>query len=203
LPNTLPPTLNSSDENLGWYEDDVSKSLELLNNIPKINNSKIFLAGVGTSLLIEELLQKDCLLILNDISIEAINKIKNRITKYKNNLSYLCQDISSKIENINDVDIWIDRAVLHFLRDENDINNYFNNLKSVLKKDNSYVMFAQFSKDGAPKCAGLDLHRYDLEELSKRLGSSFELIYSFEYTYINPSNQQRPYIYALYKRLSN
>ena len=131
-----------------------------------------------------------------------INKIKNRITKHKDNLSYLCQDVSSKIENINDADIWIDRAVLHFLRDENDINNYFNNLKSVLK-NNSYAMFAEFSKDGASQCAGLDLHRYDLEELNTRLGSSFKLISSFEYTYINPSNQERPYIYALYKRITS
>ena len=91
---------------------------------------------------------------------------------------------------------------MHFLRDENDINNYFNNLKSVLK-NNSYAMFAEFSKDGAPQCAGLDLHRYDLEELNTRLGSSFKLISSFEYTYINPSNQERPYIYALYKRITS
>jgi len=89
---------NSSDDSLGWYEDDLSKSFELLNHIPTINQSKVFLAGVGTSLLIEELLKKDCKLILNDISIEAINKIKNRITKHKDNLSYLCQDVSSKIE---------------------------------------------------------------------------------------------------------
>ena len=61
-------------------------------------------------------------------------------------------------------------------------------------------MFAEFSKTGAPKCAGLTLHRYSIEELSGNLDPSFKLVSDFEYTYINPFGDPRPYIYALYKR---
>ena len=112
----------------------------------------------------------------------------------------MCQDIASEIDiNMPMVDIWIDRAVLHFLTDDKDIKGYFKNLKSKLK-DGGYVLFAEFSKVGATSCAGLLVKQYSLEEFKYELGLSFELISSFEHLYINPNGDKRPYIYALYKK---
>ncbi len=152
--------------------------------------------------MIEELLSRGAKLVLNDISIEALNRVKSRLGDKCKEINWLCQDIAQPIQDaISDIDIWIDRAVLHFLTDEDDINGYFENVKSILKVG-SYAMFAEFSKIGAPKCAGLTLHRYSIEELSGNLGSSFKLVSHFNYTYINPFGDSRPYIYALYKRES-
>jgi hypothetical protein len=88
---------------------------------------------------------------------------------------------------------------LHFLIIEEDIAGYFENLKSILKKG-GYAIFAEFSISGASKCAGLNLHRYSIEDLSQKLGTSFKLVSHFDHTYINPFGDPRPYIYALYKR---
>ena len=191
---------DTEDPKLGWYEKDASQSLELLNHIPEWENSTVFLPGAGTSVLIEELLSKGAKLVLNDISIEAINRVKSRLGDKCKEINWLCQDIAQPIQDaIPDIDIWIDRAVLHFLTDEDDIKGYFGNVKSILKAG-SYAMFAEFSKTGAPKCAGLTLHRYSIEELSGNLDPSFKLVSDFEYTYINIFRDPRPYIYALYKR---
>ncbi|MFQ5965734.1 MAG: class I SAM-dependent methyltransferase [Candidatus Scalinduaceae bacterium] len=190
----------TEDPKLGWFEKDASKTLELLNPIPKWENSTVFLPGVGTSVLIEELLSRGVKLVLNDISIEAINRAKSRLGNKCKEINWLCQDIAQPIQDaIPDIDIWIDRAVLHFLTDEDGIKGYFENIKSILKVG-SYAMFAEFSKTGAPKCAGLTLHRYSIEELSGNLGLSFKLVSHFDYTYINPFGDPRPYVYALYKR---
>ena len=191
---------NTEDSKLGWYEKNTSQTLELLNQIPEWENSIIFLPGIGTSNLIEELLNKGAKLILNDISIEAINRVKKRLNDKNVEISWLCQDIAQPIQGtMPNVDIWIDMAVLHFLTDEDDIDGYFENVKSTLKAG-SHAIFAEFSKTGAPKCAGLTLHRYSIEELSEKLGLSFKLVSHFNYTYINPCGDPRPYIYALYKR---
>ena len=191
---------DTEDPKLGWYEKDASQSLELLNHIPEWENSTVFLPGAGTSVLIEELLSKGAKLVLNDISIEAINRVKSRLGDKCKEINWLCQDIAQPIQDaIPDIDIWIDRAVLHFLTDEDDIKGYFGNVKSILKAG-SYVMFAEFSKTGVPKCAGLTLLRYSIEELSGNLDPSFKLVSDFEYTYINQFGDPRPYIYALYKR---
>ncbi len=190
----------TEDSKLGWYEKDASKTLELLDHIPKWENSTVFLPGAGTSVLIEELLAKGVKIVLNDISIEALNRVKSRLCgKYKE-INWLCQDIAQPIQDsIPDVDIWIDRAVLHFLTDEDDIKGYFENVKSTLNVG-GYAIFAEFSKTGALKCTGLTLHRYSIEEISGYLGSSFKIVSHFDYTYINPFGDPRPYIYVLYKR---
>lgn len=190
----------TEDAKLGWYEKDSSQIVELLNHIPKWENAGVFLPGAGTSVLIEELLSKGVRLVLNDISIEALNRVKGRLGDECKNIIWLCQDIAQPIKDvIPDVDIWIDRAVLHFLTDEDDIKGYFGNVKSILKIG-GYAIFSEFSKTGASKCAGLTLHRYSVEELSENLGTEFKLITHYDYNYINPWGDPRPYIYTLYKR---
>jgi SAM-dependent methyltransferase len=191
---------NTEDSKLGWYERDGSQTLELLNQIPEWEKSTIFLPGAGTSVLIEALLSKGVKLVLNDISVEALNRVKDRLNDKGREIDWFCQDIAQPIQGtMPDVEIWIDRAVLHFLTDEDDIKGYFENVKLTLKAG-GHAIFAEFSKTGAPKCAGLTLHRYSIEELSEKLGPLFKLVSHFDYTYINPNGDPRPYIYALYKR---
>jgi len=190
----------TEDANLGWYEKDTSQTFKLLHEIPEWETATIFLPGSGTSILIEDLITKGIKLILNDISKNALNRVKQRLKEDYEKIVWLCQDIAQPIKDpIPEVDIWIDRAVLHFLTDENDIKGYFENLKSTLKIG-GHAIFAEFSLIGAPKCAGLTLHRYSINELSTRFGSSFKLVSHFDYTYINPLGDPKPYIYALFKR---
>jgi len=194
---------NTEDSKLGWYEKDGFQTLKLLNQIPDWEKSTIFIPGAGTSILIEKLLSIGANLVLNDISIEALNRVKSRLNKEYREIDWFCQDIAKPIpDTIPNVDIWIDRAVLHFLIDEDDIKEYFKNVESILKAG-GHAIFAEFSKKGATKCAGLTIHRYSIEELSERLGESFTPISHFDYTFINPNGDPRPYIYALYKREKN
>lgn len=185
---------------LGWFEKDFLQTFRLLNLIPDWQKSTILLPGVGTSKLVEELIRHGCRLILNDISPEAISKVNSRLLEKKANITWLCQDISQPLpESSPPVDIWIDRAVLHFFTDQNDIKGYFANLKSYLKPG-GYAIFAEFSLTGREKCAHLKLHRYSVDEISDRLGESSKLVSSFDFTFTNPRGEPRPYIYALYKR---
>lgn len=194
---------NTEDSKLGWYEKDGFQTLKLLNQIPDWEKSTIFIPGAGTSILIEKLLSRGTNLVLNDISIEALKRVKSRLNKEYREIDWFCQDIAKPIpDTIPNVDIWIDRAVLHFLINEDDIKEYFKNVESILKVG-GHAIFAEFSKKGATKCAGLTIHRYSIEELSERLGESFTPISHFDYTFINPNGDPRPYIYALYKREKN
>ncbi|MFH1006556.1 MAG: class I SAM-dependent methyltransferase [Candidatus Latescibacterota bacterium] len=191
---------NTEDAKLGWYEKDVSQTLALLDQIPEWGKSTVFLPGAGTSVLIEELLSKGANLVLNDISAEALTRVRSRLGDEGRAIKWFCQDIAQPVGGaIPEVDVWIDRAVLHFLTDEEDIKGYFENVGSTVKSG-GHALFAEFSKTGATKCAGLTLHRYSVEELSGRLGSSFKLVSQFDYTYINPFGDPRPYIYALFER---
>ena len=189
-------------KNLGWYENDTSLSLQFFNQIRDWHNSTIFISGVGTSTLIEELTSKNPTLILNDISPEAINLVKERIGKNADQITWLCQDIASPLPtSLPPIDIWFDRAVLHFLNNTEDIIGYFNNIKSTVKLG-GHIILAEFSTTGALKCAGLNVRRYAIEDFVSNLGSDFQLANHLETNFINPRGETRPYIYALFKRIN-
>lgn len=190
---------NKTDDNkLGWWEDETSQTLKFIENININSSTNIFLAGAGTSVLVDELIKQDCNLILNDISFIALEKLKSRL-KNSSKLDFFQYDLSKLFVKEN-IDIWIDRAVLHFLLKEKDIKIYFENLNKNLKIG-SFALFAQFKIGGATSCASLEIKQYDIDELSKRLGENFELILSEDYDFINPFGNKKEYIYALYKRV--
>lgn len=191
----------TKDEKLGWYEADVSQTIKFLNLIPGWENSKIFVPGVGTSNLIDRLINSNAKLYLNDLSSVAIEKAKKIYTDDKKQIRWLCHDISEPLpRDIENIDVWIDRAVLHFLTNDSEIDQYFKNVHSIVK-NGGYAIFAEFSKKGATRCAGLDVKQYDITDLATKL-SFFELIRHEEFTYINPRGDLRPYIYTLFKKVA-
>jgi len=192
---------NNTDQNkLGWFENDLSQTNKFLNLIDLKNNATIFLPGAGTSELVDSLVQNNYNVTINDISTEALNNTYKRNNQYKNNLTLFNHNLSLPFpENLQKSDLWLDRAVLHFLLTENDINMYFKNLKNNLKP-NAYVLLAEFAEDGAISCAGLNIKRYTTDQFSHYLGDEFQLIKDEKYTFINPNGDNRPYIYALYQR---
>ena len=189
-----------TDPELGWYESDASQTLKFLDLIPQSEIATIFLPGAGTSVIVEDLLARGHELILNDVSDEALNKLKNRVGISGDRLKWLHHDISKPLpDDIPQSDIWIDRAVLHFLLEEAAIQGYFANLHSAIRPG-GHALMAEFSTTGAAKCAGLELHRYSVEEMTERIGKDFEFVKYEDYTYINPFGDARPYIYALYRK---
>jgi len=188
-----------TDPDLGWYESDVSQTLKFLDRASIGKDARVFLPGAGTSLLVDELLARGHELVLNDISDEALQKLKRRIGGDRK-VTWLHHDISRPLPGgVLPVDLWIDRAVLHFLVEEDAIEGYFANVCSAVRSG-GHVLLAEFSTEGATRCAGLAVHRYSVAEMQQRLGGDFELLEQEAYTYINPQGGQRPYIYALFAR---
>ncbi len=57
-------------------------------------------------------------------------------------------------ESLVPIVLWIDRAVLHFLLGEQDIQQYFNTLQGAVRPG-GYILLAQFSTKAVDRCAGL------------------------------------------------
>lgn len=189
------------DMELGWYEEDVSQTLKFLGEIPNLAHATVFLPGAGTSVLVDVLLSRVAHIVANDISGEALRKLGDRVADAEKFTLYH-GDVSQPIpSDLPEIDLWIDRAVLHFLLEEVQIDGYFGNLRAKVNAG-GHVLLAEFAPDGAPKCAGLELHRYSAEEMAARLGSDFSLVKQEQYTFINPFGDPRPYTYALFKRES-
>lgn len=190
-------------DKLSWYEEIPEPSLRLLSKC-HINKDEFILdVGAGASTFIDYLLNHGFNnIIATDISEIALNKLKERLgTEKASKVKWIVDDITQPfyIQNLRDISIWHDRAVLHFLLDENQQQVYLSTLKKVIKKG-GYVIIAAFSLEGAKKCSGLDVRNYDQNMLAKFLGEDFRLLEYFDYIYHIPSGEARPYIYTLFQK---
>ena len=194
-----------TDNQLGWYEAHPNKTMQLVNYCQLPKSASILNVGAGTTTLIDALLEDGYHnLIANDISDVALAQLQERVKHtFDYDLSVLAADITQpkQLDTLKNVDLWIDRAVLHFFLSEESITAYFNSIQSLVTK-NGYVLLAVFATNGAKMCAGLPLQRYSVPMLQQRLGNNFKLVKSFNHTYINPFGGERPYIYTLFKRVS-
>jgi len=188
---------------LGWYEADVSPSMQLIQKANVGPASRLLSVGAGSTTLIDALLEHGYNnLLATDISDVALQTLQNRIGKLSNKVEWIVDDLinATLLNEIDPVDLWIDRAVLHFFTEEADQNAYFRLLKNLVHKY-GYVILAEFNLASAEKCSGLPVHRYDVSKLQEKLGQDFNLITSFEHDYTMPSGDSRTYIYSLFQRI--
>ena len=190
-------------KSLGWYEESPMASLELIGDCNLEEDALIFNAGAGASTLIECLLNDGFKnIVVNDISSSALIELKNNLSIHNHsNVEFIVDDLTNptsllKLKNVN---LWHDRAVLHFFTTEEQRLNYFSLLKKIIK-DDGFVILAEFNLEGAKKCCGLDVYNYNDAMLQEYLGADFKLLKSFNYTYTQPSGNTREYVYTLFKR---
>ena len=189
---------------LGWFEESSTETLDLIKRTKLNKTAKILNVGVGSSMLIDELLIEGYTnLIANDLSEKALNNLKERLGEDSSKITFIADDLMKpeKLNKLKNVDLWNDRAVLHFFLKEEEQLAYFNLLKKVVNH-NGFVIIAVFALNGAEKCCGLELQRYDAVMLEKKLGEDFKLIEEFNHTFVNPYGGERPYIYTLFQRKS-
>jgi len=190
-------------DQLGWYEENPKPSLELISKCNLSKDASILNVGVGATTLLDKLLDQGYEnLIANDISSTAIEKLKERLGIHESKkVKWITDDLTNPTElnNLKSIDLWHDRAVLHFFTEKENQSTYFELLKKIINQG-GYVIIATFNLNSATKCSGLPVFRYDKEMIQEKLGNDFELIDAFDYTYVMPSENTREYNYTLFKR---
>lgn len=186
-------------ERLGWYEPDTSLTWKMLKPVGPGEGRAVFLAGIGTSSLADEMAEAGWSLLLNDLSPAALGILRSRLPA-EADVRLVAQDMAVPLpDDLPGVDLWVDRAVLHFLTDREAIDGYFQNLRGLVRPG-GHVLLAEFAPDGAQRCAGLPVHRYSLKEMEERLGDGFVAVAERRHVYHNPNGDPRPYVYGLFQR---
>lgn len=191
-------------ENLGWYEKDPIPSLDLIASCNLPMDALIFNAGAGSSTLINKLLNIGYTnIIVNDIASASLGEMrKDLVIPHNADVKFVVDDLTNpnELKALHNVDLWHDRAVLHFFTEKEGQSRYFELInKSV--KSGGFVILAEFNMDGAKKCCGLDVVNYDSAKLQEGLGENFKLLKEFNYTYIQPSGNTRAYVYTLFQKV--
>lgn len=188
-------------EKLSWYEASPEPSLQLIKKCKLPKTARILHAGSGSSKLVDNLLEAGFKnQIVTDISASALLKLRQRLGFEKSGkVEWILDDLTkpARLLEIGPVDLWHDRAVMHFFTKENDQKQYFDLVrKQVLP--GGFVIIAAYNLRGAGKCSGLPVKNYNADLLSEGLGNDFHLMEAFDYDYQMHSGEIRPFIYTLF-----
>lgn len=192
--------LASENEKLGWYETDLSPTFRLINKTGLPKDARILNVGAGNTVLVDKLIAKKYTqVIATDISQISLSALAER--NGGENIATIVDDLTNPtiLNSIEPVDLWIDRAVLHFFTEEKDQLTYFNLLKHKIAAK-GFALIAEYNLDGAKKCAGLPVYNYNSAMIADELGEDFRLIDHFNFVFTMPSGDLRPYVYTLFQR---
>ncbi len=193
----------NSDNKLGWYQEYAQQSLDLIEKTGIGSHEKIIDIGSGASVFIDNLIAKGFEnIIATDISQTALGITKKRLdNEALSKVQFVVDDLClpTLLKEIKEVAVWHDRAVFHFLTDQADRQTYFELLDNAVTSG-KFVILASFNLEGAERCSGLPVERYDEHKLAAFLGDNYQLITAFNFDYTMPSGANRPYIYSLFQK---
>ena len=193
--NTKPPT------EVSWYQTRPSLSLKLIEATGIEKGQGIIDVGGGSSTLVDCLLDEgyEDLAVL-DISRQSLIIARARLGDRTNDVKWYEAD-ATEFQPSRKFNLWHDRAVFHFLTDEQDRRKYVNVLKEALLPE-GYLIMATFAIDGPKMCSGLNTIQYDEEAMSLELGDEFELMEKAYENHLTPGDKEQKFTYFLYQRKS-
>jgi trans-aconitate methyltransferase len=148
--------------------------------------------------LIDHLLEKGFKqLTVLDIATAAMQQTQARLGDQAKKVQWIEADVTH-FQPPQQYQYWHDRAVFHFLTDEQDRKSYIQVLQSALRPE-GYAMIATFAADGPEKCSGLNVMRYDSQRMSEALGNTLKLVEVHHESHVTPSGGEQKFIYFLFQ----
>ncbi len=187
-------------DRVGWYTPHLTTSLTFIQNIGVPRTAHIIDVGGGASTLVDDLLRLGYTSVsVLDLSARALELARERLGPLAQEVTWIEGDITSVELPAGHYDLWHDRAVFHFLTEPEDRERYLANLRRGLKPG-GFLIMATFAPEAPPKCSGLPVRRYTLEQLQETLGPEFELVEHTHELHITPGGVEQLYLYASFQR---
>lgn len=185
---------------LSWYQQQPTRSLELLEPLGMGPSTAIIDVGGGASTLVDALLDKDLgTITVLDISGTALDHAKARLGPRSTAVVWIEADITRADLDAGAYDVWHDRAVFHFLTNDGDRRRYVAAASRALRAGGA-ALIATFSLQGPTRCSGLDVVRYDSELLAREFGSEFVLERSLDDVHHTPSGGVQAFTFTVLRR---
>ncbi len=190
---------NSDTTKVSWYQPVPETSLRLIQQLPIIKTARIIDVGAGDSFLADHLLKLEYTNIsLLDISGKALSGVKSRLAESSHSVSFLENDVLN-FNSSDKFDVWHDRAVFHFLLQQEDIENYVQTVSDKLNR-NGYLIIGTFSENGPDKCSGLNVKQYTEKKLTANFHKNFDKINCFKENHTTPSGSIQNFLFCVFQR---
>mgnify|MGYP000344845664 CR=1 FL=1 len=183
-------------DEVSWFREHLDTSLRMIQNTGAGKDAAMIDVGGGNSTLVDDLLERGFVDIsVLDISESAIAGSKDRLGEKANQVNWITADITAVDLPQSHYDLWHDRAVFHFLTEEEDRRKYVELVKRSIKPG-GHIIVASFGPEGPQKCSGLDVVRYSPETMHGEFGETFKLIESVGETHNTPFGTTQDFVYC-------
>ena len=183
-----------NEDEVSWFQKETNESIKMIQSAG-IENPKIIDVGSGRSKLLKNLIEIGYNhLTYLDISESALEKSKEFLGEESKKVRWISKDVLS-FKTDEKFDIWHDRAVFHFLNEENLIRKYIDIVEKNIS-ESGHLIIGTFSENGPLKCSGLEVRRYSEKVIEKLFNRSFKLIDSFYYDHVTPFNTTQNFLFS-------
>jgi SAM-dependent methyltransferase len=188
-----------SPHEVSWYEPAPVISPMLIAEAFKEGAESIIDVGGGASSLVDHVLDLGIERVaVLDISEAGLAVSKRRLGDRARLVQWIVGDVTT-LEDLGRFDVWHDRAVFHFLTDDEDRRRYVRLAERTVEPDGTAIM-ATFAADGPERCSGLDVRRYESAQLTAQCGPGFELTQARYHLHTTPGHVQQNFLYATFRR---
>lgn len=177
----------------GWFQSTADPSWQVIKDLDPTTAAVD--VGAGASVWVDEALDRGWTdLSVLDWSSVALGLSQARLGSRSTSVQWLEHDILSWTPP-RKYGLWHDRAVLHFLLDDDDRVRYANVL-STATTQGSVVVIGGFAPTGPAMCAGLPVRRQSVEDLEALFGHEFTIEQSFEQAHVRPDGDVQQYLWV-------
>ena len=186
---------------VGWYQEAPTVSLGLIKNTGLDLDARILDVGGGASTLVDGLLDRGFINIeVLDLTDSAFDHSRSRLGTRSERVKWTTKDVTT-FRAAQPIDLWHDRAVLHFLTKKRDRELYIQSLTESIAP-NGHAIIATFALDGPKKCSGLEVVRYGSREIMTLLSGDFQLLEIVRETHLTPGKTKQRFTYFRFQRHS-
>lgn len=185
---------------VSWYQSHPNTSLAFIADSQLPLDAPLIDVGGGASTLVDHLLDLGYTdITVLDIASQALANAQARLGAAKaQQVHWLAQDVTHFAPS-RSYALWHDRAVFHFLTDDDTRAAYLAALRRSLAPGGT-VILATFAADGPTHCSGLEVARYDADTLCALFGSEFERMASGRDLHVTPWGSTQAFTYLRLRR---
>lgn len=185
---------------MSWYRPHLDTSLELIRATGAGPSARILDVGGGASTLVDDLLAVgfEAVSVL-DVSADSLAAARRRLGSAARGVRWVLGDITQIRLEPASVDVWHDRAALHFLVDKGERRRYARALRRAVSPG-GHAVLATFAPGGPQQCSNLPVRRHDAAALQALVGRGFHLRRACSEVHTTPSGSRQPFTYCWLQR---
>lgn len=186
---------------VSWYQPVPQVSLRLIRSTGVRHSDSILDVGGGASTLVDHLLSEgyEDVSVL-DVSGLALERSRARLGESAEKVAWIESDVT-EFEPRRSYTLCHDRAVFHFLTEADDRDKYLDVICRALQPGGHFVL-ATFGPKGPLRCSGLEIRRYDIEQLQNHFGTKFSLQSHNIDDHLTPMGSTQQFLYSWWQARS-